>query len=191
MFQNIEQTQEFIEENGIQAVDLKYCDLLGRWHHITIPTSRFNQDLLARGIGFDGSSVGLKSVKAGDMVVIPDLSTGFVDPFWETPVLSFIGKILTADTRETFENDPRNIANNAEAYLRETGIATHSEWGPEFEFYVFDEVVYENLMHKAGYELFSYEADWSSTSETRGAHDPAARRLPCRPAQRPLPQPAQ
>ncbi len=171
-FKHIEQTQEFIKENDIQAVDLKYCDLLGRWHHITIPTSRFNQDLLARGIGFDGSSVGLKSVKAGDMVVIPDLSTGFVDPFWETPVLSFIGKILTADTRETFENDPRNIANNAEAFLRETGIATQSEWGPEFEFYVFDEVVYENLMHKAGYELFSYEADWSSTSETRGATIP-------------------
>jgi glutamine synthetase len=172
VFQNIEQAQEFIKENEIQAVDLKYCDLLGRWHHITIPTSRFDQDLMSRGIGFDGSSVGLKSVKAGDMVVVPDLSTGFVDPFWETPVLSFIGKILTADTRETFENDPRNIANNAEAFLRETGIATQSEWGPEFEFYVFDEVVYENLMHKAGYELFSYEADWSSTSETRGATIP-------------------
>ena len=172
MFHKLNQAQAFINEKGIQAVDLKYCDLLGRWHHITIPTSRFNEDLMARGIGFDGSSVGLKSVKAGDMVVVPDLSTGFIDPFWDTPVLSFIGKILTADTRETFENDPRTIANNAEAFLRSTAIATASEWGPEFEFYVFDEVIYENLMHKAGYELISHEADWSSTSETRGATIP-------------------
>ncbi len=172
MFQDFNQADKFVKDQGITAIDLKYCDLLGRWHHITLPTSQFSAQRMTRGIGIDGSSVGLKSVKSGDMVIVPDYSTGFVDPFWDTPVLSFICTILAADTRETFENDPRNIARNAETYLRENKIAGSSMWGPEFEFYVFDRVVYENQMHRAGYELFSSEADWSYTGETRGATIP-------------------
>jgi glutamine synthetase len=172
VFQEFSEAQEYIQTHDVEAVDLKYCDLRGQWHHITVPSSQFREKLLSRGIGFDGSSVGLKSVKAGDMVIVPDLSTGFMDPFWDSPVLSFICTILTADSRESFENDPRNIANRAETYMRDAGIASGSMWGPEFEFYVFDQVVYENFMHKAGYMLVSEEADWSSSVETRNASIP-------------------
>ena len=89
MFQNFEQAKEFVTAQSIEVIDLKFCDLWGRWHHLTIPASQFETKLMEEGIGFDGSSVGLKSVKAGDMVLVPDLATGFVDPFWESPTLSF------------------------------------------------------------------------------------------------------
>jgi glutamine synthetase len=143
-------------------VDLKFCDLWGRWHHVTIPVGRFDERLLAEGVGFDGSSVGFKTVSAGDMVLVPDLGTGFLDPFWETPTLSFVSTTLEADTRQLFPYDPRTIARRAEEHLVATGIADSSHWGPEFEFYVFDGVSYENGMNVASYEVQSVEADWKS-----------------------------
>ena len=126
MFQTFEQAQGYIASQGIQVVDLKFCDLWGRWHHLTIPASQFEPKLMEDGIGFDGSSVRLKSVKAGDMVLVPDLGTAFLDPFWETATLSFICRTLEADTHEVFANDPRNIAIRAEEYLKETGLADES-----------------------------------------------------------------
>lgn len=109
MFQTFEQAKKYVGEQGVQVVDLKFCDLWGRWHHLTIPASQFDSKLMDDGIGFDGSSVGLKSVKSGDMVLVPDLATAFLDPFWETPTLSFICRTMEADTHEIFTNDPRNI----------------------------------------------------------------------------------
>jgi glutamine synthetase len=115
-------------------VDLKFCDLWGRWHHVTVPAGRFTPTLLEEGVGFDGSSLGFKAVNAGDMVLVPDLAAGFVDPFWEVPTLSFVCTTLEADTRQLFPYDPRSIAQRAEAFLRESGIADESRWGPEYEF---------------------------------------------------------
>jgi glutamine synthetase len=172
MFQTFEQAQRFITEQGIQVVDLKFCDLWGRWHHLTIPASQFESKLMEEGIGFDGSSVGLKSVKAGDMVMVPDLAAAFVDPFWETPTLSFICRTLEADTHEIFTNDPRNIAILAEEYLKSTGIADESRWGPEFEFYIFDNVRYENGVNSSGYTIESREADWNSHNGGHGHYIP-------------------
>lgn len=172
MFQTFEQAHHFVAEQGIQVVDLKFCDLWGRWHHITIPAGQFNPKLMEEGIGFDGSSVGLKSVKSGDMVMVPDLTTAFVDPFWETPTLSFICRTLEADTREIFTNDPRNIAILAEAYMKSTGIADESRWGPEFEFYIFDKVSYENGVNSSGYTIESQEADWNSNNGGHGHYIP-------------------
>ncbi len=172
MFHNFDQARKFVDENNFQTIDLKYCDLWGRWHHLTIPVSQFTSDLMVDGIGFDGSSVGLKNVKAGDMVMVPDLTTGFQDPFWDVPTLSFICTTLNADNLEIFANDPRNLAQKAEAYLRSTGIATQSRWGPEFEFYVFDGVSYENENHRAGYCFTSQSAEWNSKTGTSGAYIP-------------------
>ncbi len=123
MFQTFEQAQKYVLDNQIEMVDLKFCDLWGRWHHLTIPSSQFVPELMEKGIGFDGSAVGLKSVKAGDMVLVPDLGTAFVDPFWDGPTLSFICITLEADTHAIFENDPRNIAIRAEEYMQSTGVA--------------------------------------------------------------------
>ena len=128
--------------------------------------------MLARGIGFDGSAVGLKSVKAGDMVLVPDLRTGVVDPFWEMSTLSFVCTTLEADTHAVFTNDPRNIAIRAEQFLVDLGIADESRWGPEFEFYVFDDVAYENGINRAGYRLDSKEADWNSMEGGHGHYIP-------------------
>jgi glutamine synthetase len=136
--------QAHIDQQHILMVDLKFSDLLGRWHHVTIPAQEFGPHVLRDGIGFDGSSVGLKSAKAGDMVLLPDLSTAFQDPFWEMPTLSLICSAFEADTKQPFSRDPRNIAMRAEQVMRDTGLADESRWGPEFEFYVFDEVAFEN-----------------------------------------------
>ena len=162
MFSGFEQAKQFIQANSVCMIDLIFSDLWGRWHHVSIPASQFTESLMRDGVGFDGSSVGLKSVKSGDMVLIPDLATGYMDPFWDLPTLSFICSAFEADTKEPFPVDPRNIAIRAEAYLKETGIADQSIWGPEYEFYVFDKVSYENGVNTASYRVDSREADWHS-----------------------------
>ena len=162
MFHSYDEASSFIRDHGIEMIDLKFCDLWGRWHHVTVPASRFTTSLLEKGVGFDGSSVGFKTVSAGDMVMVPDLDTGFLDPFWEVPTLSFLCTTLEADTRQLFPYDPRTIARRAEEYLISTGIADSSQWGPEFEFYLFDGVSYQNGMNIASYRVESREGDWGS-----------------------------
>lgn len=162
MFRSFDEADTFICDRSIEMVDLKFCDLWGRWHHVTIPAGRFTPTLMEEGVGFDGSSLGFKAVSSGDMVLVPDLSTGFVDPFWEVPTVSFICTTLEADTRQLFPYDPRSIARRAEAFLSDSGIADESRWGPEYEFYLFDGVSYENRMNAASYRVESREADWKS-----------------------------
>ncbi len=162
MFQTFEEAAAYIQRETIAMIDLKFCDLWGRWHHVTLPSGQFKPKLMQEGVGFDGSSVGFKSVSAGDMVMTPDLQTAFVDPFWDVPTLSFICATLEADTRQIFPYDPRNIALRAEEYLQSAGIADKSLWGPEFEFYIFDGVAYQNNVNAASYRVDSVEADWNS-----------------------------
>ncbi|MFM8320420.1 MAG: type I glutamate--ammonia ligase [Chloroflexota bacterium] len=172
MFQFFDQAARYVDEQKIQLIDLKFCDLWGRWHHLTVPASQFTPDIMTSGIGFDGSAVGLKSVKAGDMVLVPDLTTAFIDPFWQASTLSFICTTLEADTHQVFTNDPRNIAIRAEAYMRASGIADRSLWGPEFEFYIFDSVAFENGINQASYRVDSSEADWNSNTGGHGHYIP-------------------
>ena len=172
MFQTFEQARRYLDDQNILMVDLKFTDLWGRWHHLTVPAGQFTPQLLECGIGFDGSAVGLKSVKAGDMVLVPDLSTGMSDPFWEAPTISFICTTLEADTHAVFTNDPRNIAIRAEEYLQSTGIADESRWGPEFEFYIFDSVSYEYGVNRASYRVDCQEADWASVQSGHGHYIP-------------------
>jgi len=172
MFQTFDQAQAFVAERGVRMIDLKFCDLWGRWHHLTIPAKQFNHALLREGVGFDGSAVGLKSVKAGDMVLLPDLATGAMDPFWDAPTLSFVCSTHETGTLAVFPNDPRNIARRAEEYLVESGVADQSVWGPEFEFYVFDQVAFDNGVNFASYRLESDEADWNSAQGGHGHYIP-------------------
>ena len=172
MFNSYEQARRYMDEHNIQMVDMKFCDLWGRWHHLSVPVSQFTPDLLEQGIGFDGSAVGLKSVKAGDMVLVPDLTTAVCDPFWDAPTISFICTTLEADTHAIFTNDPRNIAIRAEEYLRQSGIADESRWGPEYEFYIFDSVSYEYGVNRASYRIDCAEADWNSAEGGHGHYIP-------------------
>jgi glutamine synthetase len=172
MFKNFAEAAAFVREHTIRMVDLKFTDLWGRWHHVTISATEFSSDLMSAGVGFDGSSVGFKSVKSGDMVLVPDLNTGFVDPFWEEPTLSFICNTLEADSKERFAGDPREVCRRAEAYMQQVGIADESHWGPEFEFYVFNRVVLENGINVASYRVESIEASWNSTEGGNGHYIP-------------------
>ncbi len=163
----IDEAIEHIKKNQYKMIDLKFTDLAGRWHHITIPVSQFDEKLMRDGVGFDGSSVGLKSVSSGDMVLLPDLATAFHDPFWDVPTLSFICSSYEADSKQPFSRDPRNIMLRAEKYMCDLQVADESRWGPEYEFYVFDNVSFESAVNTASYRLDSREADWQSA---RGGH---------------------
>jgi len=170
MFRNFTDATAFIREHQVRMVDLKFSDLWGRWHHVTISTSEFTPALMVEGVGFDGSSVGFKSIKSGDMSLIPDLRTGFLDPFWEVPTLSFICRVLEPDTKQLFKNDPRDIAIRAEKYLMDCGIAAESKWGPEYEFYIFNNVQMENGVNVASYRVDSIEANWNSSQAAGHGH---------------------
>ena len=162
MFKTLEQAQSYVQDNDIQLIDLKFCDLWGRWHHVTITAREFTPELMRSGVGFDGSSVGFKSVKSGDMALIPDLETGFDDPFTEYATLSFLCNTIEADTKLLFASDPRQLVIRAESFMQSLGIADTSMWGPEFEFYIFSDVQIQNTINAASYKVDSYEANWNS-----------------------------
>ncbi len=153
------------KKNKVEFVAVKFVDLLGKWHQITVPSHELKPELFerGRGIGFDGSSVaGFTQVKAGDMIVIPAPDTGFMDPFAKLPTLSFLGEVIDVATGEKFDRNPRFIAEKAEQYLTKTGYAPQSFWGPEFEFYLFDSVRYQNDAQHSFFEVDAREAQWNS-----------------------------
>jgi glutamine synthetase len=168
MFSTFDEALYYVNENNIAMIDLKFCGLWGRWHHVTLSSSEFRPSLMQSGVGFDGSSIGLKSVKSGDMALIPDLSTGFLDPYWEVPTLSFICFIVEAVSKNRFFRDPREIARRAEESMIKSGIADRSIWGPEFEFYVFNKVSFENTINTASYRVDALEACWNSAAQGSG-----------------------
>lgn len=166
MFRDLSEIEPFIRERGIKMVDLKFCNLFGGWHHITLPAHHATAQVLQEGIGFDSSSTpGFKELEAGDMCLLADPATAFMDPFWEVPTLSFICNIAEADTKILFYRDPRVIARKAEEALVASGIADQSLWGPEFEFYVFDAVYCQDLSHWSSYRIDAREANWNTQRE--------------------------
>ncbi len=159
---------QFAKDNNVEFVAVKFTDLVGRWHHITIPAHELNESLFdpKNGIGFDGSSVtGFTRVSAGDMIVIADPATAFMDPFATAPTLNIIGNIIDVSTNARFERDPRYVAQKAEAFLKSSKIAEKSFWGPEFEFYLFDKVRYANRAEKSFFSVDSAEAHWNMGSK--------------------------
>ncbi len=141
-------------------IDLKFTDFLGKWHHLTVPAMSMDKRLFADGLGFDGSNfAGLKTIELGDLSLVPDLSTGFIDPFSAIPTVSFICSIVEADSKKPFPRDPRFIAEKASGYMRKTGIADLSLWGPEFEYYIFDEVLVSMSHMNFGYEIIPCEGE--------------------------------
>ena len=145
---------------GIEFLDIRFVDLPGRWHHVTIPTEAVAASLFRLGVGFDGSSAGFKSVESGDMVLIPDRSTVAVEDVDGRAVASLLGTAAEADTRRPFSLDPRVIARRSEEALRAAGHADESIWSPELEFYVFSGVSYDNGRSGAFYEVESIDAGW-------------------------------
>lgn len=169
MFKTIDEVKGFIQKEQIKMIDFKIIDMIGRWHHLSIPVTRFNEAVLTNGIGFDGSSYGFLTVEKSDMVFIPDLSTAFVDPFMTIPTLVMIGDIYRLDEgkRIRFEDDPRFIAQKAEQLLKDKGIADKVLLGPEFEFYVLDHISYKNKTNHMEVLIDSEQGEWNMGDNTR------------------------
>lgn len=168
MFNDFTEAARFVKKNSINLIDMKFVDLLGKWHHVTLSSKEFTSSLISSGVGFDASSVGLANVKSGDKVLIPDLSTGFIDPFYEISTLSFICNIMEADSKKSFEHDPREIARKAEALVSSCGYADQSMWGPEFEFNVLKEISFQNDTNTSSYRIEAIEANWNSVKDSHG-----------------------
>jgi glutamine synthetase len=136
-------TRCWAQETRAAMVDLKFCDLLGTWQHVSLPVSGFDETAFDEGLGFDGSSIrGWQGISESDMLLMPDASSAIIDPAAEVPTLSLICEIADPITREPYNKDPRGVARRAEEYLRSTGIADTAYFGPECEFFVFDDVSY-------------------------------------------------
>ena len=153
----------FIVDEQIKFVDVRFADLMGAWHHVTLPVSNFNEDSFDSGVGFDASSLrGWASINESDMLLIPDPNRFWIDPFYEEPTVCLFANIVDPMSKEGYELDPRSVAARAESYLRFMGLADNAYFGPEAEFFIFDSVSYYNEVNRAGYQFDSAEGAWSS-----------------------------
>lgn len=156
----------FIKSNKIKFIDLKFMDFPGQWQHFTVPSQQFKIDSFEDGFGFDGSSIrGWKAINESDMLIIPDPSTMFVDSFISEPTLSLICDVYEPATHEKYSRCPRNIAQKANAYLNSTGIADTAYFGPEAEFFIFDDVRFDSQPNGSFYVVDSVEGRWNSGRE--------------------------
>ena len=154
---------EFANSKSAVMFDIKFLDLPGIWQHCSYPMSELTEDMFTEGLGFDGSSIrGWQAIHASDMLLIPDTTTAIMDPFTKYPTLSLIANIVDPITRESYSRDPRYIAQKAESYLKSTGIADTAYFGPEPEFFVFDDVRYHSDEGGAFYQVDSSEAQWNT-----------------------------
>ena len=160
---------KLIEESDARTIDFKFIDLPGRWQHFSIPISEYSEDLFEEGLGFDGSSIqGWKAINNSDMLAIPDPATARVDPFIATPTISLTCDIADPITFQSYNRDPRGVAERAEAYLKSTGLADTAYIGPEAEFFIFDGVQFHQDANSAYFEFDSEEGEWNSGSGVVG-----------------------
>jgi glutamine synthetase len=156
------EVQKLARETGMKIVDLKFVDLLGVWQHFSIPVEDLRDDLFEEGIGFDGSSIrGFQLIHESDMLLVADPETACVDPILEVPTLNLICNVLDPVSRQRYSRDPRYVTQKAESYLKTTGIAEVSYWGPELEFYIFDDVRFDQTAHCGYYFIDSNEGVWN------------------------------
>lgn len=154
------------KEKNARMVDFKFLDFVGIWQHFSVPVSELSEDIFEEGLGFDGSSIrGWQPIHASDMLVIPDPATAVMDPFTENATLSLICNIVDPITREAYTRDPRNIAQKAEAYLKSTGIGDVAYFGPEPEFFIFDDIRYSQGSNHGYYYIDSVEGTWNTGRE--------------------------
>ncbi|HIJ61046.1 MAG TPA: glutamine synthetase, partial [Nitrospirae bacterium] len=151
------------KENKAVMVDFKFLDYPGIWQHFAAPISELTEEVFSEGLGFDGSSIrGWQAIHTSDMLVIPDPSTAVMDPFSKYPNLSLICNVVDPITKEFYTRDPRHIAQKAEAYLKSTGIGDVAYFGPEAEFFIFDDVRFDQNSHSGYYFIDSIEGVWNT-----------------------------
>ncbi|MCI0530223.1 MAG: glutamine synthetase beta-grasp domain-containing protein, partial [Nitrospira sp.] len=154
---------EFAKKNKVEIVDLRFVDVPGLWQHFSVPMSELKEDIFEDGLGFDGSSIrGFQSIDESDMLLIPDPNSAFLDPFTQHPTLNLLCNVRDPITGKSYSRDPRYIAQKAEKYLKSTGIADTSYWGPEIEFFVFDSVRFDQTQNAGFYFIDSEDGIWNS-----------------------------
>jgi glutamine synthetase len=166
-----EEVLKLVKNEGVEMVDLRFCDVPGLMQHFSMTPEELSEEGFARGYGFDGSSIrGFQAIHESDMLLIPDPRTAFMDPFRTCKTLTLFCFIRDPVTGESYSRDPRNICRKAEEHLVSTGIATTSYWGPEAEFYIFDDVRFDQNENSGYYYLDSIEGIWNSGTVTVGGN---------------------
>lgn len=154
---------KFAKDNNLLIVDLKFNDLPGLWQHFSIPTTELSEHMFKDGMGFDGSSIrGFQKIQESDMLLMPDSTTAVIDPVCEVPTLSIICDIMDPITKKSYTRDPRYIAKKAEEYLKSIGIADTSYFGPELEFFLFNDIRFDQTENAGYYFIDSNEGEWNS-----------------------------
>src|SRR5947209_19738804 len=168
-----------IKDNDVKYVDLRFTDPRGKWQHVTFDVSLIDEDAFAEGLMFDGSSIaGWKAINESDMTLKPDLDAAYVDPFSATPMLILFCNVVEPSTGELYGRDPRSTATRAEVYLKQTGIGDTVFVGPEAEFFMFDDVRFEDSYNASGYKIDDIELPTNTMREYDGgnlAHRPRAK----------------
>ncbi len=179
MASDVENVLELIREKNVEFVDFRFTDPRGKWQHVSQTANVVTEDTFADGVMFDGSSIaGWKDISQSDMCMMPDASTAVVDPFTAQPTLILFCNILEPTTGEAYERDPRSTAVRAEAFLKSSGIGDTAYFGPEAEFFVFDDVRWDVTMNHTFYRIDSEEGPYNSGEEFEGGnvgHRPVAK----------------
>jgi glutamine synthetase len=154
---------DLVKETEAKVVDVRFTDVFGQVQHFSLPATLFTEDVFKEGLAFDGSSIrGFKVINESDMLLVPDPSTAFLDPFTDVTTLNIICDVEDPITREIYNRDPRQVAKSAERYLQSTGIADSCFFGPEAEFYIFNDIRFDQTSHSGYYYIDSDEGIWNS-----------------------------
>ena len=165
---NLADIRQRMAAESVTRIDLRVTDLPGRWHHFSVPAGRLTEESVVNGFGFDGSSLrGFQAIEESDMLLVPDLDTAVVDPAEAVPTLALICDVVEPQTGERYARDPRRIASLAELHLRSTGIADTANFGPELEFFLFDDARFQQSANTAFYTVDSIEGPWNTGQDER------------------------
>src|ERR1022692_815573 len=168
MFTSGDEVLRYIADADVQFVDVRFCDLPGTMQHFTVPAGAFEARVFTEGLMFDGSSIrGFQEIQESDMLLLPDPTTAVVDPFRQHKTLNLNCFVHDPVTGESYSRDPRYVALKAERYLSTTGIADTVYFGPEAEFFIFDDVRFHQDQHSASYSVDSIEGIWNSNRDER------------------------
>ena len=171
MFKNADEVLKYIREEDVKFVDVRFCDLPGVMQHFNVPAQSLDESFFTNGQMFDGSSIrGFQAIHESDMKLVPDVTTAYLDPFRVEKTLNINFSIRDPFTDEAYSRDPRNVAAKAEAYLKATGIADTVYFGPEAEFYIFDDVRFEPKQNAGYYFIDSIEGAWNTGRVEEGGN---------------------
>ena len=154
---------KFVKDKDVKILDLRFTDLPGLWHHVSYPIGEFSESSFEEGFGMDGSSIrGWAAIHESDMLLIPDPNFFMLDPFTEAPTLVMIADVIDPVTKQRYDRDPRYIAKKAEMYLGSTGLADTAYFGAEDEFFIFDNIRFDQKENLGFYFIDAEEGRWNS-----------------------------